>query len=1067
MPYTIPNTADAEDPTQAQIDARDFADIIAAGFGYTGVISGCAVTAQGTPDMTLAVAAGTVVVGGTAAQVTAGNVTITANASGNPRFDLVCVDSAGVKSVVAGTAATAPVFPNPAGKVVLAAVRVPNGAASINNAKIVDKRVINALTTLNFGVTADTSLYRSGAGVLATPGDIAVDVVTDSAEHGIRFYDINSFNYGGISRSGIDGYLRIYGGSHIVLMPDVTGKVYFSDKTSRAVDTNLYRFGVGWLNTDGILSAVNFRCVSGVGGGAAFNTRAAVDTSNRFILSNYGVMTWGDGAGGAMDTTFYRPASGTLKTDGDFQAIGRFFSGVAAGTGGIWVAQGASQFIGSKSATEMGLYNGNWAAVLDTAYAWRVMGNVFANVGGANDAQRMMIGTVPNGKPGITFAGPDDTYLYRDSANVLKTDGSLLVAGDFGGYKTAYLYTTNGNAFINAPSNAPAGYVSFGIAKQGDAHFRFYILDTGAISWGAGGSTTAPDTNLYRMAADTLKTDDNFVVGGPNTYLGNNGAGAAIYFGNAGDTNLYRSAADTLATDDAFEIRNGFFYPGANMSGLFPKSQSVNSLGAAIGWNFTGGQGEVNFWNTYTSGGGPMFQFRKLTGASTSSLLATINADGSLALPGTNPSLLFGSAGDTNLYRGGTDLLRTDDAIQTGLGFPLICNGGSAGAIEFAWHGSNRQYRHRIVTQHVGGAILGNAMDFHIWTSADSVDAVASTRVLRLEGDGKLWIGNASDTCLYRRSQDNLQTDDTFWSFQNVVTNGIVYFNSNLAPRISSAGTDFTISHQTWAPSFVSNGPVYVDYTNAGNRLYFGSDTTAYFERYPGLPGIRTAAFIYSSNYIQAPTIYVNQGWFQNYPSGPNIRASGNLYAVNSLVAGEGGDGNIYIRTDAGVLYFGEADDVYLARASGSQINCSGHFGVGGQWIFMAVGNAGINVAQRTQFYEASPNAWYNYAGGYGTHFAAAFSVQSDRKLKTEIKRHDVSVDKLLKAGVYKYKRKGSDEHHLGLMADELPEDVIQVGPHAGDEADETTFVDLYKLTTALVATVQHLDERLQAIEKK
>jgi hypothetical protein len=73
--------------------------------------------------------------------VTAGNVTITAADGSNPRFDLVVVDSAGAKSAVAGTAAANPVFADPAGKVVLAAVYVPAADTDIDANQIIDKRI--------------------------------------------------------------------------------------------------------------------------------------------------------------------------------------------------------------------------------------------------------------------------------------------------------------------------------------------------------------------------------------------------------------------------------------------------------------------------------------------------------------------------------------------------------------------------------------------------------------------------------------------------------------------------------------------------------------------------------------------------------------------------------------------------------------------------------------------------------------------------------------------------------------------------------------------------------------
>lgn len=141
MAFSIPNEADASVAAQAAPDSKDI-EILVAGYAGTGVVSGAAVTAQGSPDMTLAVAAGVVAVLGVQATVTAGNVTITTAHATNPRFDLVVVNSSGTKSVTAGTAAATPVFPTiPASSVVLAAVYVPANDTAIGSTQIVDKRV--------------------------------------------------------------------------------------------------------------------------------------------------------------------------------------------------------------------------------------------------------------------------------------------------------------------------------------------------------------------------------------------------------------------------------------------------------------------------------------------------------------------------------------------------------------------------------------------------------------------------------------------------------------------------------------------------------------------------------------------------------------------------------------------------------------------------------------------------------------------------------------------------------------------------------------------------------------
>jgi hypothetical protein len=77
-----------------------------------------------------------------------------------------------------------------------------------------------------------------------------------------------------------------------------------------------------------------------------------------------------------------------------------------------------------------------------------------------------------------------------------------------------------------------------------------------------GGLVLGGDTNLYRSAANTLKTDDAFFavdqvvasLGTNQVNVGAVGPGflAGLTFGMSGDTNLYRSAADTLKTDDTF-----------------------------------------------------------------------------------------------------------------------------------------------------------------------------------------------------------------------------------------------------------------------------------------------------------------------------------------------------------------------------------------------------------------------------------------------------------------------------------------------------------------------------------
>jgi len=93
--FDLPDNDVAFDANQSRWMSTDI-DILTAGLNGVGVISGCAVTAQGSPDMTVAIAAGTIrIASGLLVTVTAGNGTITTADGTNPRIDLVSASDTG------------------------------------------------------------------------------------------------------------------------------------------------------------------------------------------------------------------------------------------------------------------------------------------------------------------------------------------------------------------------------------------------------------------------------------------------------------------------------------------------------------------------------------------------------------------------------------------------------------------------------------------------------------------------------------------------------------------------------------------------------------------------------------------------------------------------------------------------------------------------------------------------------------------------------------------------------------------------------------------------------------
>jgi len=143
MPLTIPNESAAPaDAAQSTLYETDIKALVA-GIGGDGVITGCAVTAQATPNTTVAVAAGVVKAGTTYAVVAAANVSMPSSDATNPRWVLVSASDTGALTATGGTAAAAPLLPAiPAGSVALAAVWWPANDTTVATEQITPKDVL-------------------------------------------------------------------------------------------------------------------------------------------------------------------------------------------------------------------------------------------------------------------------------------------------------------------------------------------------------------------------------------------------------------------------------------------------------------------------------------------------------------------------------------------------------------------------------------------------------------------------------------------------------------------------------------------------------------------------------------------------------------------------------------------------------------------------------------------------------------------------------------------------------------------------------------------------------------
>ncbi|MFC5799113.1 hypothetical protein [Streptomyces formicae] len=230
---------------------------------------------------------------------------------------------------------------------------------------------------------------------------------------------------------------------------------------------------------------------------------------------------------------------------------------------------------------------------------------------------------------GVTGALVGATMVQTLSNKTLTspTINSGALSGTFTGNATYTGELTHSNLYRGTRALATDSQLEARVT--GDANARWFMRADGQMSWGPG--STAVDTVLYREAASTLATDDQFRSKRPSgtdvTWISQRSAdtgprwymtadGVATWGDGAGamDTNLYRQAANVLTTDDIFRVVRS--------------ATSDNAFSARITTDTT-----ASHW--------------------------FMNADGAMwwGAGGT-------TAADTTLYRSAADTLKTDDSLE-------------------------------------------------------------------------------------------------------------------------------------------------------------------------------------------------------------------------------------------------------------------------------------------------------------------------------------------------------------------------------------------------------------------
>ncbi len=764
-------------------------------------------------------------------------------------------------------------------------------------------------------------------------------------------------------------------------------------------DTNLYRSAANTLKTDDTLEieassgAAAIRTTVAAADSLIFNKLLSTDSAGAFRLFGDGKQEWGAGGSVGRDTNLYRSAANTLKTDdnlvvaldadiqgGDLTTTATTFNllnatattinfGGAVGAGGIVLAGGS----GSAGCTLDGS-TGNFTcsgnitgASTGTQGYWTRSGTTLSPATAGDNVQTsgnlQLTSDAGTATSGIRFGSTADTNLYRSAADTLRTDDSFIVGTNL---------TVNGTGGIrtNSVTAGNAAFQNFLVAS--DANPAVRLEGDGKIQWGPGGAS-AVDTNLYRSAADNLKTDDDFraaglsvgadagtnllqVQGNSTRYLQVDSSGrVTVRFDD--NSTLAGPILQNLSTDvgAGVSIRSDLSYDGSTAV----QGSSIRTIKEQL-WTSTASTQDSSLL-FLTTVNGSAIEAGRFTSAQ------------QLQLPGTGSTAGLLIGGDTNLYRGVANGLRTDDQLQMS-NASTTCTAYATGAAESCiWFSSDTNlYRSAantlktddklsIVTSDNSGAYglsvynspaSGSPQGIYSSVGQNGTNFIYSAALSNgtpfwgIQGNQKMVWGDGSgtfDTNLYRSAADTLKTDDKLV----VASDFTVGASSADSTFISGTAGNITVTRTTSTNNAIQtkqNGDAVNRFQIAATGKHEWGDGTNAVDTnlYRGVAGeLRTDSLFTVSRASSTNTA------IQSYQTGDaqvrfNILANGtinwgsgsgavdtNLYrsAANTLqtddtfkstaniLANSGTANEIHLRSD-GKLTFGSSEDTNLYRSA-------------------------------------------------------------------------------------------------------------------------------------------------------
>jgi hypothetical protein len=456
------------------------------------------------------------------------------------------------------------------------------------------------------GGAADTNLYRSAADFLSTDDNFVAaltvfagrNVVVDNTDGGYKLLfgaaqDTNLYrNAANVLKTddalAVAGSLAALGGIAVTGTATLNGTALVANPMTTAGDiivggasgapARLVKGADGQVLTM-VSGGVAWAAASGGGGGIAYADLDDIPNTQKIAWLTHG-------------TNVYSATTNTLKTDGAFQAV----STITAQPGGTTQVRlstfsgGAAVEFGSGAPPDARIYRFN-PSVLRTDGDWLAGGLLYA---GEGTAQQVKMGNVGTGSSaGVSLGNTSPVTLYKYNSSTIATDGEFLVGGKvtfksataekvvidaIGTGQPAIIFGSSGDVSLyRAAADRLKTDDEFQIKRAttenfismyngSDANPRYSVSGAGVLNFGAGGAT-APDTNLYRNASNSLRTDDSF---------------SAAYIGSDGDVVSNGNVYGNIIT--AYQGIATYYEGGSTPGSVVAKMPVYDTGGSLLGW---------------------------------------------------------------------------------------------------------------------------------------------------------------------------------------------------------------------------------------------------------------------------------------------------------------------------------------------------------------------------------------------------------------------------------------------------------------------------------------------------